>query len=207
MRFHGELSEWPKEHDWKSCIRRKRILGSNPRLSARLFRGVLRGAASPLRRGGRVVECGGLENRLPLGVTRVRIPPPPPDNRESLSDGALFVSGGGAGDSNRAHRNPRGLRPPPVPRPPPPEPCPSGGGIRTARSPPALRLGSEARVSPQEHGNSSPPPAMGAPAARWGAGDQNHPQTHTFENVPSWHNSLRRERLYGSITFGNVIVA
>ena len=66
MRFHGELSEWPKEHDWKSCIRRKRILGSNPRLSARLFRGVPRGAASPIRRGGRVVECGGLENRLPL---------------------------------------------------------------------------------------------------------------------------------------------
>ena len=64
MRFHGELSEWPKEHDWKSCIRRKRILGSNPRLSARQTRGVLRGAASPLRRGGRVVECGGLENRL-----------------------------------------------------------------------------------------------------------------------------------------------
>ncbi len=49
MRFHGELSEWPKEHDWKSCIRRKRILGSNPRLS---------------------VECGGLENRLPLHGVR-----------------------------------------------------------------------------------------------------------------------------------------
>ena len=70
MRFHGELSEWPKEHDWKSCIRRKRILGSNPRLSARQTRGVLRGAASPLRRGGRVVECGGLENRLPLHGVR-----------------------------------------------------------------------------------------------------------------------------------------
>ncbi len=26
---------WPKEHDWKSCIRQKRIRGSNPRLSAR----------------------------------------------------------------------------------------------------------------------------------------------------------------------------
>ena len=32
--FIGELSEWLKEHDWKSCIRRKRIPGSNPGLSA-----------------------------------------------------------------------------------------------------------------------------------------------------------------------------
>src|SRR2546423_3730715 len=31
------------------------------------------------RRGGRAVECGGLENRFgPLGPTRVQIPPPPP---------------------------------------------------------------------------------------------------------------------------------
>src|SRR5207245_9541527 len=30
------------------------------------------------RRGGRAVECGGLENRFgPLGPTRVQIPPPP----------------------------------------------------------------------------------------------------------------------------------
>ena len=28
--FHGELSEWPKEHDWKSCRRQKRLQGSNP---------------------------------------------------------------------------------------------------------------------------------------------------------------------------------
>ena len=28
---------WPKEHDWKSCIRQKRIWGSNPHLSARNF--------------------------------------------------------------------------------------------------------------------------------------------------------------------------
>jgi hypothetical protein len=35
------------------------------------------GAAKP-RRGGRAVECGGLENRFgPLGPTRVQIPPPP----------------------------------------------------------------------------------------------------------------------------------
>ena len=26
---------WPKEHDWKSCIRHKRIKGSNPLLSAK----------------------------------------------------------------------------------------------------------------------------------------------------------------------------
>ena len=38
---YGELSEWPKEHDWKSCIRLKRILGSNPRLSASKFTGAL----------------------------------------------------------------------------------------------------------------------------------------------------------------------
>ena len=28
--FNGELSEWPKEHDWKSCRRQKRLQGSNP---------------------------------------------------------------------------------------------------------------------------------------------------------------------------------
>ena len=30
----GEVSEWPKEHAWKVCIR-KRIEGSNPSLSAK----------------------------------------------------------------------------------------------------------------------------------------------------------------------------
>src|SRR4029453_6173817 len=35
---------------------------------------------SPPRRGGRAVECGGLENRYPsLGGSRVQIPPPPPN--------------------------------------------------------------------------------------------------------------------------------
>ena len=29
------MSEWPNEHDWKSCIRHKRIGGSNPPLSAK----------------------------------------------------------------------------------------------------------------------------------------------------------------------------
>src|SRR6476620_3778408 len=34
------------------------------------------------RRGGRAVECGGLENRYPsLGGSRVQIPPPPPQER------------------------------------------------------------------------------------------------------------------------------
>ena len=28
------MSEWSNEHDWKSCIRHKRIGGSNPPLSA-----------------------------------------------------------------------------------------------------------------------------------------------------------------------------
>ena len=31
---YGEMSEWSNEHDWKSCIRHKRIGGSNPPLSA-----------------------------------------------------------------------------------------------------------------------------------------------------------------------------
>src|SRR3954466_7910497 len=36
----------------------------------------------PRRRGGRAVECGGLENRYPsLGGSRVQIPPPPLDRR------------------------------------------------------------------------------------------------------------------------------
>ena len=34
VKFNGELSEWSNEHDWKSCIRHKRIGGSNPPLSA-----------------------------------------------------------------------------------------------------------------------------------------------------------------------------
>src|SRR5574337_1350810 len=35
---YGEVSERSKEHDWKSCIRPKRIAGSNPALSARFGR-------------------------------------------------------------------------------------------------------------------------------------------------------------------------
>ena len=33
--MHGQVSEWSKEHDWKSCVRQKRTEGSNPSLSAR----------------------------------------------------------------------------------------------------------------------------------------------------------------------------
>src|SRR4051794_19408383 len=39
---------------------------------------------SPPRRGGRAVECGGLENRYPsLGGSRVQIPPPPLNQAET----------------------------------------------------------------------------------------------------------------------------
>lgn len=27
---HGELAEWSKAHDWKSCRRDERLQGSNP---------------------------------------------------------------------------------------------------------------------------------------------------------------------------------
>ncbi len=30
----GQVSEWSKEHDWKSCVRQNRTEGSNPSLSA-----------------------------------------------------------------------------------------------------------------------------------------------------------------------------
>jgi hypothetical protein len=35
--FHGEVAEWLKAHDWKSCIRLNRIGGSNPPLSAKFI--------------------------------------------------------------------------------------------------------------------------------------------------------------------------
>lgn len=31
---YGEMSEGPKEHDWKSCVPQKGTVGSNPTLSA-----------------------------------------------------------------------------------------------------------------------------------------------------------------------------
>ena len=32
---NAEMSEWFKEHDWKSCVRLKRTGGSNPLLCAK----------------------------------------------------------------------------------------------------------------------------------------------------------------------------
>ena len=32
--MRGEMAEWLKAHDWKSCLRDERNRGSNPRLSA-----------------------------------------------------------------------------------------------------------------------------------------------------------------------------
>ena len=32
--IYAEMSEWFKEHDWKSCVRLKRTGGSNPLLCA-----------------------------------------------------------------------------------------------------------------------------------------------------------------------------
>ena len=106
---------WPKEHDWKSCIRQKRIWGSNPHLSARFenrcgcarirscaapFSERRRCAAhgqSPANRAGRT-PCGGVAERLNAAVsktvspvtpvTRVRIPAPPPVSIRS-PEGAL----------------------------------------------------------------------------------------------------------------------
>src|SRR5262249_38484047 len=44
------------------------------------------------RRGGRAVECGGLENRFgPLGPTRVQIPPPPPPKPFSTQPSAIVT--------------------------------------------------------------------------------------------------------------------
>ena len=32
--FHGEMTEWSKVHDWKSCVGSPPTVGSNPTLSA-----------------------------------------------------------------------------------------------------------------------------------------------------------------------------
>ena len=34
MGLHGEVTEWSKVHDWKSCVPQKGTVGSNPTLSA-----------------------------------------------------------------------------------------------------------------------------------------------------------------------------
>jgi hypothetical protein len=55
---------WPKEHDWKSCRRHKRLEGSNPSLSATIFL---------VRPVGQVVKTppfhGGNRGSSPLRVT------------------------------------------------------------------------------------------------------------------------------------------
>ena len=33
--IYGEMAEWSKAHDWKSCVRHKRTMGSNPIFSAK----------------------------------------------------------------------------------------------------------------------------------------------------------------------------
>src|SRR5437867_10115790 len=46
------------------------------------------------RRGGRAVECGGLENRYPsLGGSRVQIPPPPLPSRNARAAPETALSG------------------------------------------------------------------------------------------------------------------
>ena len=41
-RMNGEVAEWSKAHAWKVCIRQKRIVGSNPTLSASISFTVVR---------------------------------------------------------------------------------------------------------------------------------------------------------------------
>src|SRR3954462_5990913 len=54
------------------------IEGSNPSFSVAPGRALRSATLGPARRGGRAVECGGLEIRYPsLGGSRVQIPPPP----------------------------------------------------------------------------------------------------------------------------------
>ena len=108
--FSGELSERPKEHDWKSCRRQKRLRGSNPRLSASRSRG----AGLGLRSSAAFTPCGGVAEWTIAAVsktvypvspgTRVRIPPPPPV-RADAPKGAFLVLGGGGGIRTRRARN------------------------------------------------------------------------------------------------------
>ena len=69
---NAEMSEWFKEHDWKSCVRLKRTGGSNPLLCAKkkryagacLFFCVLQIFEEDLRVGAVLRE----RNVLPYGV-------------------------------------------------------------------------------------------------------------------------------------------
>ena len=57
-KIFGVMLEWLKRHAWKACIRQKRIPSSNLGHSASF-----QGSRHIFRRDGRVVDCGGLENR------------------------------------------------------------------------------------------------------------------------------------------------
>ena len=68
---------------------RRAGIGSNHSFSAP-------GLRAHARRGGRAVECGGLENRYPsLGGSRVQIPPPPLDQAVSAQRSGLESAGQG----------------------------------------------------------------------------------------------------------------
>src|SRR5206468_12842176 len=64
------------------------------------------------RRGGRAVECGGLENRFgPLGPTRVQIPPPPLDTLPQFSERCPSGLRSATGNRVRAERCVAGSNP------------------------------------------------------------------------------------------------
>ena len=81
---------WPKEHDWKSCIRQKRIWGSNPHLSATERQARHR----PYGRVAERLNAAVSKTVSPVTpVTRVRIPALPPVDRKRLrlTAEALFL--------------------------------------------------------------------------------------------------------------------
>ena len=88
---------WPKEHDWKSCMRLKRIRGSNPRLSARAFtrRPIYRAPRSPYGGVAEWLNAAVSKTVWPFRVTRVRIPPPPPWYDDALGNGGVSSNLGG----------------------------------------------------------------------------------------------------------------
>ena len=68
LQRHGELAERLKAHDWKSCIRQKIVsrvqISNSPPADFRRGPDHVSAVSYTSRRGGRVVECGGLENRF-----------------------------------------------------------------------------------------------------------------------------------------------